>query len=180
MLLRRRRRERMTRERILYIFDSGSDSNPVLAALKAAGYEVVSTNSSMQAIALLFLLHPIAAVVLDHRATEATSVDVARSLKAVRADVPIVLVCRDQVDRLPPSVDACVSVRRPLAELTSEVRSLLTSRRSQRTAHDADPDASDCLREPRGAATAKAISRDPELLRFQPSQGRANCCKSSS
>ncbi len=149
----------MTRERILYIFDSGSDSDAALAALRAAGYEVVSTNSSMQAIALLFLLHPIAAVVLDHRATEGASVDVARSLKAVRADVPIVLVCRDQMDCLPPSVDAFVSASQPLAELTSEVGRLLASKR---TAHDPDPDASDCLREPRGAATANPISRDVE------------------
>ncbi len=149
----------MARERILYIFDSGSDSNAVLGALRATGYDVVSTNSAMQAIALLFLLHPIAAVVLDHRATEVTSVDVARSLKAVRADVPIVLVCCDPIDRLPPAVDACVSARRPLAELTSEVGRLLASKR---TAHDPDPDASDCLREPRGAATANPISRDLE------------------
>ena len=109
---------------------------------------MVSTNSSMQAIALLFLLHPIAAVVLDHRATEVISFNVARSLKAVRADVPIILVCRDQIDRLPPSVDAFVSASQPIAELTSGVRSLLTSMPSQCAAQDADSDASECLREP--------------------------------
>ena len=170
----------MTRDTILYIFDSGRDSNAALAALRASGYEVVSTNSAMQAIALLFILHPIAAVVLDHRAPEVTSFDVARSLKAVRPDVPVVLVCRDQVDRLPPSVDACVSTRQPLAKLTSEVRSLLASRRAQCTAHNADLDASNCLRESRGAATTKPISRDPEPLRFQPSPGRVNSYKNTS
>ena len=119
----------MARETILYIFDSGKDSNAAFAALRAAGYEVVSTSSVMQAIALLFLLHPIAAVVLDHRAPELTSFDVAQSLKAVRPDVPIILLCLDQIDRLPPSVDACVGARQPLARLTSELRSLLTAKR---------------------------------------------------
>jgi CheY-like chemotaxis protein len=164
----------MAHETILYVFDSGTDSNAALAVLRAAGYEVVSTNSAMQAIALLYILHPIGAVVLDRRAPELTSFDVARSLKAVRPDVPIVLLCRDQFDHLPPSVDGCVSTRQPLAKLTSEVRSLLTSRRSQYAAHDADPDASACLRESQGAATTTTISGDPEPLRFQPPQGQVN------
>lgn len=151
----------MARETILYIFDSGTDSNAALAVLRAAGYEVISTNSAMQAIALLFILHPVAAVVLDHPAPGPTSLDVARSLKAVRPDVPIVLVCRDQVDRLPPSLDACLSTRQPLAKLTSEVRSLLTSRRPQCIARDADLDASNGPRESRNAATGQPISRDP-------------------
>lgn len=118
----------MATETILYILDSGRDSNAALAALRTAGYDVVSTNSAMQAVALLFILHPIAAVVLDHRAPEMTSVDVARSLKAVRSDVPIVLLCRGQCDRLPPSVDARVSTGQPPAELISELRRLLAAK----------------------------------------------------
>jgi len=118
----------MATETILYILDSGRDSKEALAALRTAGYDVVSTNSAMQAVALLFILHPIATVVLDHRAPEATSFDVARSLKAVRPDVPIILLCCDQRDRLPPSVDACVSTRQPPAELISELRRLLAAK----------------------------------------------------
>jgi CheY-like chemotaxis protein len=118
----------MASETILYIFDSVRDSNAAFVALRSAGYDVVSTNSAMQAIALLFLLHPIAAVVLDHRAPEVTSFDVARSLKAVRPDVPIVLLCRGQFDRLPPSIDACVSAGQPLTKLISELRRLLTAK----------------------------------------------------
>jgi hypothetical protein len=118
----------MASETILYVFDSGRDSSMAFAALRSAGYEVVSTHSAMQAIALLFILHPIAAVVLDHRQPEATSFDVARSLKAVRPDVPIVLLRRGWCGRLPPSIDACVSAGQPLTEVVSELRRLLTAK----------------------------------------------------
>jgi len=117
----------MTPETILYIFDHATCSDPVSAALNSAGYEVVSTKSTMQAIALLFILHPVAAVVLDSREGLPSGWDVARSLRAVRPDVPIVVLCRDPIDRLPPCVDACVSTREPLANLTSVLKSLLTA-----------------------------------------------------
>ena len=41
----------MTNETILYLSDQATNSNSVLAALKATGCEVVSTNSAAQAIA---------------------------------------------------------------------------------------------------------------------------------
>jgi DNA-binding NtrC family response regulator len=118
----------MERETILYISDQAASSNSVSAALKTAGYTVVSTNSSTQAIALLFLMHSIAAVVLNQRVRE-TSFDMARSLRAIRPDVPIILLCRDQMNRLPSCVDACLSTGEPLEKLTSAVRRLLTARR---------------------------------------------------
>ena len=77
----------MTRETILYISDQATCSDSVSVALEAAGYEVVSTKSTMQAIALLFILHPVAAAVLHSREGEPTSLDVATSLRAVRPDV---------------------------------------------------------------------------------------------
>jgi CheY-like chemotaxis protein len=119
----------MTRETILYISNQATCGDPVSDSLEAAGYEVVSTKSTMQAIALLFILHPVAAVVLDSREGVSTSWDVARSLKAVRPDVPIVVLSRDPIDRLPPCVDACVSTREPLTNLTSRLKSLLTAKR---------------------------------------------------
>jgi CheY-like chemotaxis protein len=125
----------MTRETILYISHQATSRDPALAALGTAGYEVVSTNSAMQAIALLFILHPVAAVVLHSRGEELTNCDVARSLRAIRPDVPIVLLCCEQVDPLPSCVDACVSTRQPLGELAATVR-LLTASRSQCTAQN--------------------------------------------
>jgi CheY-like chemotaxis protein len=120
----------MTRETILYISDQATSSDPALAALSAAGYEVVNTKSAMQAIALLFILHPVAAAVLYSQEGKQASFNVARSLRAVRPDVPIVLLCRDQIDRLPPCVDACVSTGQPLANLTSGLKSLLAAKHS--------------------------------------------------
>ena len=120
----------MTCETILYISNWTTCGDPVSVALEAAGYEVVSTKSTMQAIALLFILHPVAAAVLYSKEGKQASFNVARSLRAVRPDVPIVLLCRDQIDRLPPCVDACVSTGQPLANLTSGLKSLLAAKRS--------------------------------------------------
>ena len=121
----------MTDETILYISDQTANNDSALAALKATGYEVVSTSNSTQAIAMLFLLHSIAGVVLNHRARERAKFDIVRSLRAIRSDVPIVLLCRDQATTLPPSVDACVDTRQPLEKLTAAVRRLLIAKRFQ-------------------------------------------------
>jgi hypothetical protein len=118
----------MTRETILYLSGQAGCSDPVSAALNTAGYEVVSTNSTMQAIALLFILHPVAAVFLDSREIAQPSCDVARSLKAVRPDVLIVLLCCDPIDRLPPYLDASISTSQPLAILISGLKSLLAEK----------------------------------------------------
>ncbi len=118
----------MTRETILYISNRATCGDPVSVALEAAGYEVVSTTSTMQAIALLFILHPVAAAVLHSQEGEQTSLDVARSLKAVRPDVPIILLCRDPIDRLPQYVDACISANQSLTNLISGLKSLLTAK----------------------------------------------------
>lgn len=118
----------MTLETILHISDHATCGDPVSDSLEAAGYEVVSTKRTMQAIALLFIFHPVAAVVLDSREGVSTSWDVARSLKAVRPEVPIVVLCRDPIDRLPPGVDACVSTREPLANLASGLKRLLNGK----------------------------------------------------
>ncbi len=121
----------MTDETILYLSDQAANSNSVLAALKAAGYEVVSTNSATQAIALLYVLHRVAGVVLNRRARERAKFDIARSLRAIRSDVPIVLLCGDQINRLPSSVDACVDTRQPLEKLAAALRRLLAVKRFQ-------------------------------------------------
>ena len=118
----------MTNETILYLSDVATNSNSVLAALKATGCEVVSTNSATQAIALLYVLHTVAGVVLNRRARERNTSDVARSLQAIRPDVPIVLLCGEQIDRLPSCVDACVDAGQPLERLIAAVRRLLTAK----------------------------------------------------
>jgi len=121
----------MTDETILYISDQTANNDSALAALKATGYEVVSTNSSSQAIALLFLLHSVAGVVLNHRARERAKFDIARSLRAIRSDIPIVLLCRGEIDCPPSWVDACISAGQSLEKVAAAVRRLLVAKRFQ-------------------------------------------------
>ena len=121
----------MVGETILYVGDQTANNDSVTAALKGTGYEVVSTNNSTQAIALLFLLHSVAGIVLNHRAKERANFDIARSLRALRSNVPIVLLCRCQIDPLPSWVDACVSTGQSLEKVAAAVRRLLVAKRFQ-------------------------------------------------
>src|SRR4029077_6819421 len=117
----------MTLDTILYVSDGAPGSDSISTALKAHGDEIVTTDSSTQAVALLFIMRFVAGIVLEHQVGKHTTLDVVRSLRALRPHVPIVLVCRNQVDQTPPCVDACVSTEQPLEALTSEVERLLTS-----------------------------------------------------
>jgi DNA-binding NtrC family response regulator len=119
----------MARETILYVSDQASCGDPVSIALKGAGYEVVGTKSTMQAIALLFILHPVAAVVLRNPAGEQTNCDAAQSLRAIRPDVPVVLLSEGEIGQPPSCVDACVDSRQPLAKLITVVRHLVNMER---------------------------------------------------
>ena len=72
----------MNRQTIFFISDDHTQSGPLFRALGDAGYEVATTSSSIQAIALLFVMHSVAAVVLDQRTGEHASFDLPR--KATR------------------------------------------------------------------------------------------------
>ena len=121
----------MTDETILYISDQIANSNLVLAALKATGYEVVITQSATQGVALLYILRRVVGVVLNWRAKEQNRVDVERTLRALRPDVPIVVLCTNPSSGLPSNVDACMDARQPLAKLTAALRRLLAGKRLQ-------------------------------------------------
>jgi DNA-binding response OmpR family regulator len=115
----------MSLDTILYIFDKAIASDPVLVALKATGYKVISAGSSSQGLALLFLMRSVAAVVLHDEAGEWAGPEGARTLRAIRSNVPIILLCRYQIDGLPSCVDVCVSLAQPLDLVISAVRRLL-------------------------------------------------------
>jgi DNA-binding NtrC family response regulator len=117
------------RETILYLADQSTSSTSISAALRAIGYEVVSTNSPTQATALLFVMHSVAGVVLNQQAKEQASFDVAQSMRAIRPDVPIALLCGDRIEPLPSPVEACVSIRQPLENLIVAVRRLFAVNR---------------------------------------------------
>jgi hypothetical protein len=114
----------MDRETILYISDQTTCSNAISAALNAAGYEVVTANTT-EAVALLYILHSIAAVVL--RAREQTSLDV-QSIRAMCPDVPIVLWCRGRIDCVPSRVDTYVTTGQSPATLAAVVRRLIAKK----------------------------------------------------
>lgn len=120
----------MALESILYISDQASSRNSVLAALEATGYEVVGANSATQALALLFIMRSVVAVVLHYRARERTGFDLLRSLRAIRPRVPIILLCREQLGPLPSGVDASgvylYDTEQPRENLTSQVQRWLT------------------------------------------------------
>jgi hypothetical protein len=118
----------MTGGTILYISHHGPRSSSILAALDATGYNVVSTDSSTQAIALLFVMHSVTAVVIDQHSIEESSFDMVHSLRALRSDVPIVLLCADRFDRLPSAVNYCVNAGQPLENVTSDLQRTLAEK----------------------------------------------------
>jgi DNA-binding response OmpR family regulator len=119
----------MARETILYISDRETFTGLIFAALEATGYEVVSTPSSTEAMAMEYVMQSVVAVVLHHQTGEQSSLDAAKSLRAFCPNVPIILLCDEELDRLPSYVDACVCTGQSLEKITSEVRSLLSAKR---------------------------------------------------
>jgi CheY-like chemotaxis protein len=113
-------------ETILYISDQETNSHLALTALTGTGYEVVSTDSSTQAVALLFIMRSATAVVLNHQAGDRNTLDLARTLRGVRPDVPIILLCGEQVNHLPSYLDACVDTGQSIEKLTAALRRRLT------------------------------------------------------
>ena len=122
----------MVHDTILYISDQAKGGSSELAALEATGYAVVSTHRSTQAIALLFVMNSAAAVVIDQRTGtgEEGDFELVGILRSICPDIPILLLCRDQIECGPLDVDTCVSTGQPLEDLTSAVERLLTRTRS--------------------------------------------------
>jgi CheY-like chemotaxis protein len=118
----------MAADTILYISNHGPRSRSILAALEATGYDVVTTDSSTQSVALLFVMHSVSATVLDQQSIEQSSFDLARSLRALRPDVPIILICADRIDRLPAGVDYCVNSLQALENVTSDLQRILAKK----------------------------------------------------
>lgn len=110
---------------ILYVSESGPHTSSISAALEATGYDVVSTENAMQAIALVYVMHSVAAVVLDQYAIEEASSDLTHSLRAICPCVPIILLCADRIDRLPSGVDYCVNAEQTIENIISELHRLL-------------------------------------------------------
>jgi DNA-binding NtrC family response regulator len=113
-------KERIT---ILHISDRDDSRYSALADLKEIGCEVVSANSPTEGVALLYIMHSVAAVVLDNRAKERASFDVSQSLRKIRPGVPVMLLCSDQIDNASSRTHGCLSAD----TLTSTLKHLLST-----------------------------------------------------
>ena len=121
----------MTHETILFISAREITGNSVLAAVKATGYPVINTTST-QAAAFLFIMHCDAVVLLDRAEREKNSFDLARNLRAICHDVPIILLSPTPISSLPSDVDDCVSTTPPLRNLTSTILRAIARTRHRR------------------------------------------------
>jgi len=119
----------MERETVLYISDQRTRSKAISGALDAAGFDVVTTDRITQAVALLYILRSVDAVVLQVR--EQATLDV-RSVRAMCPDVPIVLLGRAQSYRLPSGADTYISVAQAVTTLAAAIQHIATSKPATR------------------------------------------------
>ncbi len=96
--------------KILCVLDDGAVSSPVVRSLEAAGCEIVTVTNPLHAAAVAFIKRNLDAVVLDTASAE-PGLRVARAIRSVRRDLPILLVSCNLGPDLPPYVDACVCAR---------------------------------------------------------------------
>ncbi len=101
---------------ILCVADDVS-TDSLLPTLRNAGYELLVAGNAAQATALLFIHRRIEAVVLDQRTKERTGLGLARVMRSLRADVPILLLSRETLNPLPRCLDACICVGQELSSL---------------------------------------------------------------
>jgi CheY-like chemotaxis protein len=93
-----------------------NESSSLFRVLQDAGYELTTTDQS-QALAMLFVMKSVDAVIVDQRAEEHARAELPRHLRGLRRDVPIVVLSHDPMPQLPECVDACVSDQEPLDKL---------------------------------------------------------------
>ena len=115
----------MEHETVLYISDKRTCSKAISNALNAAGFEVVAADRFTQAMALLYILHSVDAVVLQAR--EQVTLDV-QNVRAMCPDVPIVILGRSQSYRLPSGADTYLSAAQALTTLAAAIQHVMTSK----------------------------------------------------
>ncbi len=100
----------MYNSRVLCVLDEGASTSPVVRSLEAAGYDVLTVTNSLHAAAIAFIKRDLDAVVLDTVSAE-PGLRVARAIRSVRRDLPVLLVSCNMGPDLPAYVDACVCAR---------------------------------------------------------------------
>lgn len=114
----------MTGSTILWISDDLSGISRVVH-LQNAGFELLTTTNASEAIALGFVNRRIAAIVLDQRGKKHGSFALARILKSIRCDVPILLLSPEAIEPLPRFVDASICAGEELEPLLPVLNALI-------------------------------------------------------
>jgi DNA-binding response OmpR family regulator len=94
-----------------------TEGNSLFRVLQDAGYELTTTTDQFQAMAMLFVMKSVHAVIVDQRGEEHASFDLPRHLRGLRRDIPIALLSHEPLPQLPDYIDACVSDQEPLETL---------------------------------------------------------------
>jgi DNA-binding response OmpR family regulator len=117
--------------RVLCLACSARSLSTLQAALKRspAEFSILTATTSDQAVAVC-IAHTVAAAVVDAEAIRGQEWTVVRTLKGVRAQLPIILLedRKCERDSLPEGVDAAVSIDSP-AELYETIASLVKKTR---------------------------------------------------
>ena len=118
----------MPRFTLLYATDDRAANESLERKLNLAAYDSVLTASSIQALALLFVNRRINAVLLDQQTKHRPSLMLARAMRSLRPDIPIVLLAPEPIEPLPKCLDACLCAERDLGSLIPMLHMLLTAR----------------------------------------------------
>ena len=117
------------KEMILCIDDDGAGLEACKELLEFSGYEVLTAQSGEQGLGL-FASHPIDAVVLDHKMPGMNGDRVAKQMRRVKPDVPILMFSGNS-ELLPnelSSVDAFLSKGESWSTVVSTLERLLSLR----------------------------------------------------
>ena len=114
---------------ILCIDDDGAGLDACKELLEFSGYEVLTAPSGEEGLGL-FVSHPIDAVVLDHKMPGMTGDRVAKQMRRVKPDVPILMFsgCSELLPNELSSVDAFLSKGESWSTVVSTLERLLTLR----------------------------------------------------
>jgi DNA-binding NtrC family response regulator len=110
---------------VLCIADEHTDTGAVTASIRLAGCDPLTMNDWNQGIAQYFVNRQIEAVVLDYRGQEGVGICLAKALRSIRADVPILLITTKKIDPAPKGIDLCVCAAEASEELSSVLQGLL-------------------------------------------------------
>jgi hypothetical protein len=110
---------------VLCIVGSTTDIHAVVATVRLAGYEPLTTSDWNQGIALYFVNRQLEAVVLDYREKESVGICLAQALRTLRADVPILLITTKMIDPTPKGIDVCVCAGQNPEELSPVLQTLI-------------------------------------------------------